>query len=79
MENNDLERVGDAEQALVNEAPAGLRPTGFDPSREALIKSGLLAVHPAPNAAAPFCPTALVNMIISADGSVKPRGNSDVG
>jgi hypothetical protein len=34
MENNDLGRVGYAEQALVNEAPAGLRPSGFDPSRK---------------------------------------------
>jgi len=34
MNNKDLGRVANGDQALVNEAPAGLHPTGFDPSRE---------------------------------------------
>lgn len=33
MDNSDLGRVGDAEQALVNQAPSGLGRSGFDPSR----------------------------------------------
>ena len=34
MDIKDLGRVADGDQALVNQAPAGLGPSGFDPSRK---------------------------------------------
>jgi hypothetical protein len=46
--NNELGRVAEGEQALVNEAPTGLHPTGFDPSRD----PRLCWSNPAPDAAA---------------------------
>ena len=42
MKNEDMARPTD--QALVNEAPAGLPPTGFDPSREAALIRCIQAV-----------------------------------
>lgn len=42
-------RVGAADQALVNQTPAGLGRSGFDPSRElANIRDSLLAKVPVP-------------------------------
>lgn len=34
MTDTDVGRVADGEQALVNDAPTGHRPSGFDPSRD---------------------------------------------